>query len=195
MDYDRRHFAYLARYNRGANESLVGHLASLPVGEISKPRGSWFGSIQGILDHAIMCDINWLRRFRILFPADEALNRPRLSPPGSEWTKFEFPIFEEYRRERAVVDAIFADWIASADTSRFGEVLAYSDSHGIPKRYYVRDALDHVFNHQTHHRGQVSQILDELGIANDYSNLIGAAERPWRHEDDQDMGGSGKGLR
>jgi uncharacterized damage-inducible protein DinB len=178
MDYDRRHFAYLARYNRAANESLVGYLASLPAGEVTKPRGSYFGSIQGILDHVIMCDINWLRRFRGLFAADEALNRPRLAPSGHAWTEYEFPVFDEYMRERAAVDSIFEDWIALADASRFGEVLAYSDSHGQPKRYYFRDALDHVFNHQTHHRGQVSQILDELGIKHDYSNLIGSAESP-----------------
>ena len=178
MDYERSHFSYLARYNRGANETLVRHLAALPASEISKPRGSYFGSIQGVLDHIVMCDINWLRRFRILFPSDEALNRPRLAPPGSDWTKFEFPLFDEYGRERAVVDAIFVDWIAAADTSRFGEVLAYSDSHGRPQRYFLREALDHVFNHQTHHRGQVSQILDEMGILHDYSNLIGAAGTP-----------------
>ncbi len=178
MDNDRRHFAYLARYNRVANESLIDHIASLPPSEMSKPRGSYFGSIQGLLDHVIMCDINWLRRFRILFAADEALNRPRLAPPGSDWTNYEFPLFEEFRRERAAVDAIFVDWIAAADTARFGEVLAYSDSHGQSQRYYLREALDHVFNHQTHHRGQISQILDELGIQHDYSNLIGVAESP-----------------
>jgi uncharacterized damage-inducible protein DinB len=178
MDHERDHFAYLARYNRAANEDLVGHLASLPAPELSKPRGAYFASIQGILDHVIMCDINWLRRFRELFGSDGSLNRPRLSPPGHAWTTFEFPIFEEFARERAVVDAIFEDWIALADTSRFGEVLAYSDSHGAPKRYYLRDALDHVFNHQTHHRGQVSQILDELGIKHDYSNLLDSAEIP-----------------
>jgi uncharacterized damage-inducible protein DinB len=178
MDYDRRHFSYLARYNRTANESLVAHLASLEPGEIAKPRGSHFGSIQGLLDHIITCDINWLRRFRELFPNDESLNRPRLSPPGHVWTDYGFPAFDDYRRERGAVDAIFEDWIGSADTSRFGEVLAYSDSHGIPKRYYLRDAVDHVFNHQTHHRGQVSQILDELGVEHDFSNLIGVAVKP-----------------
>jgi uncharacterized damage-inducible protein DinB len=178
MDYDRRHFALLAGYNRFANEQLIENLASLPQGALSAPRGSHFGSIQGILDHVIMCDINWLRRFRELFAKDEPLNRPRLRPEGHAWTVFEFPDFGEYRRERAIVDAIFADWIAMADTSRFGEVLSYRDSHDQPLRWYFRDALEHVFNHQTHHRGQVSQILDELGIEHDWSNIIGVAEVP-----------------
>lgn len=178
MDYDRRHFALLARYNRSANEALVGFLDKLPPAELGKGRGSYFGSIQGILDHVIMCDINWLRRFRGLFPDAEPLNRPRLSPPGHAWTVFEFPDYAEFRVERAKVDAIFADFVEATDTARFGEVLAYSDSHGIARRYYFRDALDHVFNHQTHHRGQLSQILDELAVEHDFSNLIGVAEMP-----------------
>jgi uncharacterized damage-inducible protein DinB len=178
MDYERRHFAYLARYNRAANESLIRHLGGLSVADLAAPRGSHFGSIQGILDHIATCDINWLRRFRELFPGDEPLNRPRLAPPGHAWTEFSFPDFAAFRSERALVDAIFEDWVAMADVSRFGEVLSYSDSHGHAKRYYFRDALDHVFNHQTHHRGQLSQILDELGIEHDFSNLCDSALRP-----------------
>ena len=33
-------------------------------------------------------------------------------------------------------------------------------------------ALVHVFNHQTHHRGQGSAVLDRMGIENNYSNMI-----------------------
>jgi uncharacterized damage-inducible protein DinB len=33
-------------------------------------------------------------------------------------------------------------------------------------------ALLHVFNHQTHHRGQVAQVLDEHGMENDVPNII-----------------------
>ncbi len=178
MDYDRSHFSYLARYNRAANAALEGFLDALGPGEIAKSRGSFFGSIQGILDHLVMCDINWLRRFRDMFPEAEPLNRPRLSPPGHAWTVFSFPDYAEFKAERAAVDAIFEDFFAMADTARFGEVLAYSDSHGIPRRYCFREAADHVFNHQTHHRGQVSQILDELGVMHDFSNLIGVAAAP-----------------
>jgi uncharacterized damage-inducible protein DinB len=178
MDYEQRHFRILARYNLAANEAMVAHLAALEPGVIASPRGSFFGSIQGILDHIITCDINWLRRFRELFPRDEVLGRPRLSPPGCAWTSFEFPDFDEFRRERALVDSIIVDWLEGVDFSRFGETLAYLDSHGAPKRYYLRDAVEHVFNHQTHHRGQISQILDELGVKHDYSNLIGVAPVP-----------------
>lgn len=178
MDYDRRHFAYLARYNRSANEQLIGHLALLPASELVKARGSYYGSIQGLLDHVFTGDMNWLRRFRELCSSDEPLLRANIQPPGTAWAACTFPHFNDYRRERAAVDAILEDWIALTKNSRFGEILAYSDFRGNPRRYYLRDALDHMFNHQTHHRGQISQILDEMGVTHDFSNLILAAEIP-----------------
>jgi uncharacterized damage-inducible protein DinB len=178
MDYDRRHFGYLARYNRSANEQLIGHLALLPVSELVKPRGSYYGSIQGLLDHVFTSDMNWLRRIREFSSADEPLRRSTVAPAGTAWAACTFPHFNDYRRERAVVDGIIEDWIALTAGSHFGEVLAYSDFRGKPRRYYLRDALDHMFNHQTHHRGQVSQILDEMGVAHDFSNLILGAEIP-----------------
>jgi uncharacterized damage-inducible protein DinB len=178
MDFDRHHFSLLSRYNRDANAALRALLAPLGAEGLLKPRGSYFGSIQGIVDHIISADINWLRRFRGLFSGDEPLNRGILAPAGQAWTSYGFPNFEEYSRARSLVDEAFIDWLAVADTSRFGEVLRYSDSHGNPRKYYFRDALDHVFNHQTHHRGQVSQILDELGVKHDFSNVLGSMEIP-----------------
>jgi uncharacterized damage-inducible protein DinB len=178
MNPEQRHFAYLARYNRSANAQLLGHLEPLSADEIAKPRGSYFGSLQGILNHVLTADINWLRRFRDVFPTCEPLTRASLQPAGHTWKVYEPATFADYCRERAAVDAIFEDWIALADVSRFGEVTVYLDSHGKPRRFYVRDALDHVFNHQTHHRGQASQVLDEMGVVHDFSNLVAVAEIP-----------------
>jgi len=178
MDYIHRHFGYLARYNRTANEQLLTHLADLPTGELAKPRGSYYSSIQGLLGHVLTADINWLKRLRKQFASDEPLTRPTLTPPGPATTPYSFPELDAYRHDRAALDTIFEDWIALADPARLNAVLAYSDLRGNPRRYVVSDVLDHVFNHQTHHRGQVSQILDEMGVANDFSNLISVAEIP-----------------
>lgn len=178
IDYDRNHFSLLARYNRTANETLFALLAALPAGEFTTERGSYFGSIRGILGHLITCDINWMRRFRELFGDMAVLAHPRLNPAGHAWTSFEFDTLslEDFTIQRRLMDGLLTDFVAGADTSRFGESLAYADSHGTPRRYVFREVLDHVFNHQTHHRGQVSQILDELGVEHDYSNIYDILE-------------------
>lgn len=178
MDYDRHHFSILARYNAAANRALFGHVAALGEEAYSAPRGSFFGSIGGILTHLISADINWLRRFRELFPAEPSLGHSRLEPAGHVWTKYAFDGFDGLASQRSVVDGIFESFVAGADTARFGEILAYSDSGGNPRRYVFREALDHVFNHQTHHRGQVSQILDELGVEHDFSDILDVLETP-----------------
>ena len=171
-DYDRRHFSILARYNRISNGTLLALLSDLNRGEFEAERGSHFGSIRGILGHLLMCDINWMRRFREVFGFEGSLAHPRLQPMGHAWTSIEFRTLEEFMGERTVVDGLLEDFVAEADTGHFGDILAYSDSQGTPRRYVFRDVLNHVFNHQTHHRGQVSQILDELGVEHDFSNMI-----------------------
>ena len=178
IDYDRDHFGLLARYNRTANEALFALLAGLPVGEFTADRRSYFGSIRGILAHLTACDINWMRRFRELFGDSGPLAHPRLQPAGHAWMKFEFETLDlaAFAVQRKLVDDLLSEFAAVADTARFGEILAYADSADTPRRYVFREVLDHVFNHQTHHRGQVSQIFDEMGVENDYSNIYDALE-------------------
>lgn len=171
-NYERTHFTTLARYNAKANETLYGLLAALPGEEFEKPHGSYFISIKGILSHLITADINWLRRFRENFGDMELFSHPRLAPAGHAWTVYEFVSLRELARDRVVVDGLYSRFATEAGLERFGEALAYADSHGNPRRYVFRQILDHVFNHQTHHRGQVSQILDELGVEHDFSNIL-----------------------
>ncbi len=177
-DYDRRRFILLARYNALSNETLNGILSALPREELTRPRGAYFGSIMGTLGHLLSCDENWLRRFRELCGSGAPLDHPRLEPDGHVWRPAAFTTFEEFISERQTVDGIFVEWAATVDTALFDRTLAYADSEGKPLRYQFRDAAEHVFNHQTHHRGQVSQLLDELGIKHDFSDLLNAAEIP-----------------
>lgn len=181
INHDRRRFTTLARYNRSTNEALFKLFADLPKGVFDAERPCYFGSLRGIVKHLLISDINWMRRFREIFGSKTPLDHPRFAPEGHVWTKYDFEGgFEGLLKERKLVDGLIQDFAASADTDRFGEVLAYADSQGNPRRYYFRDALEHFFNHQTHHRGQASQILDELGVEHDFSNLLDVAELPPR---------------
>ncbi len=174
--FERAHFAILARYNGQANRELFDLLAALPPEEFTADHKSYFHSLKGILNHLLTCDINWMRRFREVFGAASPLDHPRLEPAGHAWTIYKCDTLSELRRERETVDRLLSAFVERADYARFGERLRYSDSHGTAREYTFREVLDHVFNHQTHHRGQVSQILDELGVEHDYSNILGVLE-------------------
>ncbi len=178
IDHDRRRFVLLARYNALSNKTLNELLSGLPREELSRPRGAYFGSILGTLGHLLSCDENWLRRFRVLCGTGRPLDHPRLEPAGHAWRPADFNGFEEFAAARSAADGVFVQWAAMADTALFDEILEYEDSFGVRLRYVFRDAAEHVFNHQTHHRGQVSQLLDELGVKHDFSDLLNAAEIP-----------------
>ena len=75
-------FQNLARHNERANQELYESLAHLTGHARRRDMGSWFGSLHGILNHIIICDINWLRRYRALEPDAPVLNDPALDPPG-----------------------------------------------------------------------------------------------------------------
>ena len=62
----------------------------------------------------------------------------------------------------------FVNEIAPEDLDRY---LEYVDSHGRAYKRVFGGLVLHVFNHQTHHRGMISIYLENMGIANDYSNL------------------------
>lgn len=160
-------FLRLARYNRRANREICEAAAGLTDRALRRDVGSWFGSIYGILNHVLVCDIHWMRRFRALDAGSAALNDPCLDPPNLSW---EHALHEElcaFREHRDAVDGRIEAWFAQFPQSRYGEPFEYRDSRGSPQRVAAAaDAFDFLFVHQTHHRGQLSQILDVLGVPN-----------------------------
>jgi uncharacterized damage-inducible protein DinB len=73
-------------------------------------------------------------------------------------------------REKA--DGLLERAVQAIPTARYPQFLEYRNIKGEPQRKVLRRTLLHVFNHQTHHRGQVAALLDRFGVDNDYSNLI-----------------------
>ncbi len=171
MGYDlQQSFQNLARYNQRANQEMFESLSLLTEKARKRENGSWFGSIHGILNHIIVVDINWLKRYRALAPDSPVLADPRLDPPNLSW---DHPLHEDLkglRETRTVVDARIRDWFAEFPPSRYDEVFEYQDSRGTLRQAMAGAAFEFLFLHQTHHRGQISQILDEIGLPNNFAD-------------------------
>jgi uncharacterized damage-inducible protein DinB len=178
MGYDTQTiFQNLARYNQRANREMYEILSLLTDKARKMERGAWFGSIHGILNHLIITDLNWLKRFRALSPKS-SLNDPQLDPPNLSWEHDLHDNFKELRNTREVADARIRDWFSEFSTDRYNEVFQYQDSRGTPREAKAGAAFEFLFLHQTHHRGQVAQILDALGLPNDFANNITYLEGP-----------------
>jgi len=177
MGYDTQTiFQNLARYNQRANREMYEILAMLTDKAHKTDRGAWFGSIHGILNHLIITDLNWLKRFRVLSPESSALNDPRLDPPTLSWQHDLHDNLKDLRNTREIVDARIRDWFSEFSADRYAEVFQYQDSRGISRKAKAGAAFEFLFLHQTHHRGQVAQILDALGLPNDFANNIAYLE-------------------
>lgn len=171
MEYEIRNaFQNLARYNEGANREMYAALSQLTDKARKRDVGSWFGSIHGILNHVIITDMNWLKRYRALSPESPVLTDPQLDPPNLSWSHDLHEDFEALRQTRGFVDAKIRAWFAEFPMSRCGEEFQYHDSRGTLRRAVAGAAFEFLFLHQTHHRGQISQILDVLGLPNNFAD-------------------------
>ncbi len=163
----RQHFRRLACYNTRANGEIFEAASRLTDKARRRDVGSWFTSLHGILNHVLVCDIHWLRRYRALDPDSAVLDDPCLDPPGLSWDRDLHEDFAPFRAHREAVDGRIEAWFAEFPESRYGEAFEYRDSRGsLQKVAAAAEAFDFLFVHQTHHRGQVSQVLDALGVPN-----------------------------
>ena len=175
-------FQNLARYNERANRELFQHLSALTGRARRREVSSWFGSIHGILNHVIICDINWLRRYRALSPESPVLSDPGLDPPGLSWDQDLHDSFTALGEHRTQVDALIRAWFEAFPASRYSEVFQYQDSVATARTAMAGQAFEFLFLHQTHHRGQISQILDTFGLPNNLADNAAYLESPDRGE-------------
>jgi uncharacterized damage-inducible protein DinB len=145
----------MARYNCWQNENLYSCADRLPDEARRQERGAFFGSIHGTLNHLLWGDEIWMSRFC-------GTPRPRGGIPESTSLRAGW---EELKRDRAAFDERLIAWAdALAESDVAGDLTYYS---GAAKRDITAPKwllITHVFNHQTHHRGQVHCMLTQAGI-------------------------------
>jgi uncharacterized damage-inducible protein DinB len=169
-------YSHMALYNKRANEEMLAVLAQLTEKARKRDTGSWFGSIHRIVNHIIIADMYWLNRFKPVFPESAVLNEPRLSPEKLSWKHDLCEDFEEFQHERPFVDDRIIAWFEECPEDRYGDTFQYSDSVGNLQSAIAGQAFEFLFLHQVHHRGQVSQVLDSLGLPNNFADNVAFLE-------------------
>jgi uncharacterized damage-inducible protein DinB len=144
----------MARYNRWQNQNLYGVADTLSDAERKRDRGAFFGSIHGTLNHLLWADRIWMSRLA-------GTPRPAGGIPESVST---YGDWNDLTRERAAFDAVMTDWADRLDAAALaGELTWFS---GAVKAELTKPRwllVTHMFNHQTHHRGQVHCMLTQAG--------------------------------
>jgi uncharacterized damage-inducible protein DinB len=146
----------LADYNRWQNDNLYGAAEALDDATRKAPRGAWFGSIHATLNHLLWADQTWMSRLA-------GTPKPRLQSIPESVSLYES--WDDLKRERAAFDQMMIDWAAGLDPASLeGDLKWYSGALGreVTKPRWL--LVTHLFNHGTHHRGQVHCLLTQAGV-------------------------------
>jgi uncharacterized damage-inducible protein DinB len=144
----------MARYNAWANHTLFRAVGDLSDDAFRADRGVFFRSLRGTLNHVLVADRLWMGRFT---------GRPE---PGLRLDAILFDGFEALHAARQAEDTRIMSYVDGLDAATLAETFTYTRATA-PGTYVAElgPALDHVFNHQTHHRGQAHAVLTGLGAA------------------------------
>ena len=160
MDALLEHYRAMSRYNRWMNDRLYAAAGELGDEPRKRPLGAFFGSLHGTLNHLLLTDRIWISRFG-------ACEAPRFRALSDEL----FSDFDRLRAERQATDAALSSFVESLTPADLARPLEYAASSGT-KRHALWLALSHLFNHQTHHRGQATTLLMQLGRDPGLTDLI-----------------------
>jgi uncharacterized damage-inducible protein DinB len=155
-------FEMLATYNAWVNRRLYDAAARLPDADYRADRGAFFGSLHGTLNHLLVGDIIWVRRF---------------TGEGEEPRKLDAILhadFASLRAARVAEDARIGAYVQGLTEADLAGTLRYHTTRSpADLEQQLAPLLLHFFNHQTHHRGQAHCLLTAItGEAPSFDLLI-----------------------
>ncbi len=145
----------MANYNRWVNDRVYDLCADLTTEDYLQDRKIFFGSIHNTLNHILLVDMLWLARLQ----GDEASSIHSLD-------QILYHDFDELRSEHADHDNKVIEFTGALKADVLNKKIKYCRMNGRPGEETAHDILWTMFNHQTHHRGQVHAMLSQSGIKN-----------------------------
>jgi uncharacterized damage-inducible protein DinB len=165
-------FQLLSKYNAQTNAEMMGVLGKLPAEQLTKDVKSFYGSIIGLLNHILVSDVMWLKRFRKSYPELAVIN-PKLPDFRMEgWKDIVWPSLAALKPIRIAVDEATQQACDLLTEKQYASAIEYKNWDGKMLQKPLWLVLIHMFNHQTHNRGQIAVILDQMGVENDYSGIM-----------------------
>ena len=145
----------MARYNAWQNDGLRMVVAELSPEALTLDRGAHFGSILMTLSHILWADRTWLARIESRHhDLGGVADSVRHAPDARTWIE-----------ARTKADDALLAWASRVTPETLAAPLTWTPASGGPPR--TKDLgliVSHMFNHQTHHRGQVHAMLTSAGV-------------------------------
>ena len=155
------HARTMAAYNRWMNERLYELCAGIPDAERKRDRGAFFKSVHGTLNHLLVADRIWMRRFTGEGPVHDRLDVILHDDLAG------------LRAAREAEDARIEAYVGGLDEAALAGRLRYRTIvRPMEVEQPLAPALLHFFNHQTHHRGQATTLLSQAGVDVGVTDLL-----------------------
>jgi uncharacterized damage-inducible protein DinB len=148
----KTHFVMMAKYNAWANARLFRMAGALRDELYRKETGAYFKSLHGTLNHLLAADRIWMHRLTGVGDHPEKLNA------------ILFDDLPSLHAARVEEDRRIIGFVQGLEEPAFEEGWDYRTLNGTHQRQRRREILAHLFNHETHHRGQAHAILTMLGV-------------------------------
>jgi uncharacterized damage-inducible protein DinB len=166
-------FTAFAKHNEAADKSVIDILNGMSNDEREKERGSYYGSLSGLARHLFGGTFFFLGMFKAAV-SDNARAQKALDPlAGLAVTegKLTPSQWENFTAAVKTVDAAFVAFTEALKSGDMDAPVKVDWYGGKPPSVPLAFMLQNLTAHGIHHRGQLSQIFDELKIDNDYSGL------------------------
>lgn len=153
----------MAEYNRWMNEKVYAAATNLTEDEFMADKKAFFGSVCGTLNHLLVGDLIWLNRFSTLHGDFSALQPLAAFPKPHAIDQCLFNSIGDLKAAREKLDEIILAFAGQVSPLHLELNLQYRNTKGEAHSKPFGELLQHFFNHQTHHRGQVTTLLSQFG--------------------------------
>jgi len=160
--YDGSYYQLMAQYNLWMNQQIYAICSDIPDEKRKQDIGAFFKSVHGTLNHLLYGDKAWMGRFT---------NNPfSVNVIAQEL----YSDFDALKVERENTDREILEWSKQLDSEWLSQEFEYTSNVDNNRRILPSWVLvTHMFNHQTHHRGQVTALIKQLGYD------PGVTDIPW----------------
>jgi len=162
----------MAQYNQWMNNKLYTVAMQVSAEDLVKDQGAFFKSILGTLNHIMVADVLWFKRM-----ASHEANFANLQlfrdheNPGS-LKEVLYADISELCAERQRMDNAILAFVAALSEDELNSELDYCSTEGSAYRDRLEVLLQHVFNHATHHRGQLTTLYNQMGLESGLTDLM-----------------------
>ena len=162
----------MARYNQWMNRKLYDKVQQLSAEAIGEYRGAFFDSILGTLNHIMVTDLLWLHRYTSNKSCSDALAAVDDFPMPASLRDIIYDDIQQLADSREALDQLILSFSETWDEMMLTELVRYRSMDDEMQVRSLGELLQHQFNHQTHHRGQVTTLLFQAGIDPEVTDLL-----------------------